>query len=207
MPLATSEEKHPLYYRPQKRPWQCQEDQVYTGCFLFSARGREEGNKPNQLYSRLFGARKHAAVQQREAVGERGTGRDEGGHLCHPPLPPRDACKEFATHLETHKRQMHFAAPPRLHPPCAAERCRRPPHLPASPKWSNTLSAEGEQVPGGISDRNLLAEEEGGGEGGWFPVTQTLAGGEADRSPLHSSPLSAAMGSLVHLSVTSWLPV
>lgn len=46
-PPATSEEKHPLYYRPQKRLWQCQEDQVYTGYFHFSARGREEGNKPN----------------------------------------------------------------------------------------------------------------------------------------------------------------
>ena len=103
MPPATSEEKHPLYYRPQKHPWQCREDQVYMGCFHFSARGREEGNKPNRPYSRLFGAKKHMAVWQREAVGERGTSGDEGGHLCHPPPPPRDTCKEFATHLETHK--------------------------------------------------------------------------------------------------------
>lgn len=83
MPPATSEEKHPLYYRPQKCPWQCQEDEVYMGCFHFSARGREEGNKPNRPYSRLFGARKHVAVRQREAVGERGTGRDGEGA----PLP------------------------------------------------------------------------------------------------------------------------
>lgn len=177
------------------------------GCFHFSARGREEGNKPNRPYSRLFGARKDVAVRRREAVGERGTGRDEGRHLCHPPPPPRDACEEFATHLETHKRQMHFAAPPSLHLPRTAECCRRPPQPPGVPEMvKRPFRKEGEQVLGGISDRNLLAGEEGGGKGDRFPVTQTPVGGEAARSPLHSSPLSAAMGSLVHLSVTSWLP-
>lgn len=65
MPPATGEEKHPLYYRPQKRPWKCQEDQVYTGCFHFSARGREEGNKPNRPYSRFFGARKRGGAAER----------------------------------------------------------------------------------------------------------------------------------------------
>lgn len=49
MPPATSEEKHPLYYRPQKHLWQLQEDQVYTGCFHFSARGRGEQTQPALL--------------------------------------------------------------------------------------------------------------------------------------------------------------
>lgn len=49
MPPATSEEKHPLYYRPQKHLWQLQQDQVYTGCFHFSGRGSGEQTQPALL--------------------------------------------------------------------------------------------------------------------------------------------------------------
>lgn len=81
----------------------------------------------------------------REKLWVRGALAEMGrGHLCHPPPPPplpRDTCEEFATHLETHKRQMHFAAhppPPSLHLPHVIKRCRRPPPASQHPRKRQT---------------------------------------------------------------------
>jgi len=64
--------------------------------------------------------------------------------------PPRDACEEPATHLETHKRQMHFAARPSLHLPRAAGDPHPPPSVPTMVQ--HPFCSEGERVPVGISD-------------------------------------------------------
>lgn len=168
--------------------------------FPFSAREREEGNKTNQPYSLLFRAREHTSAWQREAVGERGTSREGEGPA---QSPPGDACEELAMHLETHEQQTHFAAPARTypaHPSAAGEPPSQQPLTHSHPRPTRAT------VPGGLSDWNLVAGEEGGGRGGQLArVPPQRRGGP--RPLLYSSPRSAAMGSLVHLSETSWLSV
>lgn len=77
---ATSEEKHPLYYRPQSARASARRT-TFTQDVSIAQQGEEKrGTNPtNPTHGSLV--LENVVVQQREAVGERGTSRDERGHL------------------------------------------------------------------------------------------------------------------------------
>lgn len=80
----------------------------------------------------------------REKLWVRGAPAEMGGDTSaihhHPPKLLQGICNASRDTQTANA----FHCPPSLHPLCTTRRCRRPPHLPVSPKWPNTLSAKRE---------------------------------------------------------------
>lgn len=179
---ATSEEKHPLYYRPQSARVSARRTTFTQDVSIVQQGEEERGTNPTDpTHGSLV--LENVVVQQREAVGERGTSRDEGGtSLTSTTIPQRPAGNLWRAWTHTNSKCISLSPQPEPNPapPSTTEIPPISQH-PQKPS-KHPFCKEGEQVLGGISNQNLLAGEEGGGKGNWFPVTQTLVGGEAARS-------------------------
>lgn len=155
---GSTEEKHPLYYRPWKRLRQVQ-DSLTLDVFIFSKGKEKKGTKRTNPTHGSLVLENTRPCWQRDAVGERGTSRERGTTL-----PPANAA-----------RGCRYVTPA----------CTQQPHpypLPARAV-----------APGGISAWNVVVPKETG--------EMHEAGAQVW---LYSSPRSAAMGSLVHFSLSSW---
>lgn len=77
---ATSEEKHPLYYRPQSACGSARRTTFTQDVSIVQQGEEKRGTNPTDpTHGSLV--LENVVVQQREAVGERGTSRDQRGHL------------------------------------------------------------------------------------------------------------------------------
>lgn len=172
-PPASTEEKHPLYYRPQEAPV-AGPGQFYTGHFHFQQGKEKRGTKPTNPTHCSF-VLENTHLRGREKPWVRGAPAEKGRDLRSP--PPGDACEELAMHLETHEQQTHLAAPARTYPAHPSAAGEPPSQQPLSHSHPRPTRAT---VPGGLSDWNLVAGEEGGGRGSRLarvPPHKGLGGG------------------------------